>query len=550
MNAHMSVKIFSLLLVVSLLLAGCSPALPSQPAASRSQQPTISVPTQAASGAAISAPATPTTGGGGQPAPTTIPVTSGSLTYPLVDTAQGVCYDDSTLVACPVEGQAFYGQDAQYSGNQPRYQDNGDGTVTDLVTGLMWQQDPGDKMTYNQAVAGAASFNLAGYKDWRLPSIKELYSLILFDGTDVSACPGGSCQATPFIDTRYFDFQYGDTDAGERVIDSQFASSTHYVSTVFQGVEAMFGVNFADGRIKGYPTGAMQGQSTGKLYFVLYVRGGSGYGVNDFVDNGDGTITDNATGLTWMQSDSGAGMNWGEALAYCENASVAGYADWRLPDAKQLHSIVDYSRSPDTTSSAAIDPLFSVTSITDEAGRPDYPFYWSSTTHASSNGSGQAGVYVAFGEALGYMQNAWIDVHGAGAQRSDPKSGSAADYPTGHGPQGDAVRVANYVRCVRGGSAASTPGGNLNAARPSMTIQSTGLQPGTQPGAQGGAQPGGQGQPGGLPPQEAINACSALSAGDVCQFTTPNGTVSGTCALIQQQLACVPAGGPPPGDQP
>lgn len=44
---------------------------------------------------------------------------------------------------------------------------------------------------------------------------------------------------------------------------------------------------------------------------------------------------------------------------------------------------------------------------------------------------------------------AWIDVHGAGCQRSDPKTGSPDDYPTGYGPQGDAIRIDNYVRCVR-----------------------------------------------------------------------------------------------------
>jgi hypothetical protein len=51
---------------------------------------------------------------------------------------------------------------------------------------------------------------------------------------------------------------------------------------------------------------------------------------------------------------------------------------------------------------------------------------------------------------MGYMDGAWSDVHGAGAQRSDPKAGSAADYPTGNGPQGDAVRIYNDVRLVRG----------------------------------------------------------------------------------------------------
>jgi hypothetical protein len=43
----------------------------------------------------------------------------------------------------------------------------------------------------------------------------------------------------------------------------------------------------------------------------------------------------------------------------------------------------------------------------------------------------------------------WVDVHGAGAQRSDPKTGNPATYPTGFGPQGDAIRIYNYVRLVR-----------------------------------------------------------------------------------------------------
>lgn len=47
------------------------------------------------------------------------------------------------------------------------------------------------------------------------------------------------------------------------------------------------------------------------------------------------------------------------------------------------------------------------------------------------------------------MNNAWIDVHGAGAQRSDPKTGDPNDYPNGRGPQGDAIHIYNYIRPVR-----------------------------------------------------------------------------------------------------
>jgi len=361
--------------------------------------------------------------------------------YVVVDTGQNICYDNSYEITCPNEGSHFYGQDAQYYGNQPSYVDNGDGTVTDLNTGLMWQQNPGEKMTYTQAVEGANSFNLAGYSDWRLPTIKELYSLIDFRGTDPSA--GATSGMTPFIDTDYFEFAYGDTGSGERIIDSQWTTSSVYKSTVMDGQEGFFGVNFADGRIKCYPTTDL------KLYFTIYVRGNS-YGTNNFIDNDDGTVTDNSTGLIWQKDDSGEGALWEDALEYSENLELAGYTDWRLPNAKELQSIIDYSRCPDITDSAAIDPIFEISSITNEGGETDYPFFWTSTTHISYPDNGQGAVYIVFGRALGYWNEHWTDVHGAGAQRSDPKTGDPNEYPEGHGPQGDAVRIYNYVRCVRG----------------------------------------------------------------------------------------------------
>jgi archaellum component FlaF (FlaF/FlaG flagellin family) len=384
------------------------------------------------------------------------------LTYPIVDTGQSKCYDNTSTINAPQSGQAFYGQDAQHTGNMPCFTDNGDGTVTDHVTGLMWQKSPDtdtdgdidadDKLSYDQAVAKASTLNLGGYTDWRLPSIKELYSLIDFRGTDPSGYSGADTSGLiPFIDSAYFDFAYGDTSAGERIIDAQYASSTLYVSnTANDGGRTMFGVNFADGRIKGYGLTLF---GSDKTFFVIYVRGNASYGKNKFANNYDGIITDYATGLMWPQDDSGMGLNWEEALAWVEqknDENYLGYSDWRLPNAKELQSIVDYTRSPDTTGSAGIDPLFKVTPIINEAGQSDYPCYWSSTTHGNWTASpGANGVYVAFGRTMGYMNNTWIDVHGAGAQRSDPKSGDPADYPFGRGPQGDAIRIYNYIRPVR-----------------------------------------------------------------------------------------------------
>ncbi|MBU0490286.1 MAG: DUF1566 domain-containing protein [Chloroflexi bacterium] len=390
-------------------------------------------------------------------------------TYTVVDTGQTTCYDNNQAIVEPASGAAFYGQDAQHDGNQPSYALSADGlTVHDNVTGLTWTQSPdlngdgdinvADKLAFSAAQTYPNTLNAqhyGGYNDWRLPTIKELYSLMNFRGTDPSG-PSPS-NLTPFIDTTYFAFAYGDEAAGERIIDAQFWSSSAYVGTVFGNQAATFGLNLADGRIKGYPID--------KLNYVYFVRGNPAYGVNDFVANGDGTVTDNATGLMWAQDDSGDGMNWEEALAWVaqKNAeNYLGYSDWRLPNAKEMQSLVDYSRAPNATGSAAIDPVFNITSITNEAGQVDYPWFWTSTTHVKSNGRGDAGVYICFGRALGYMHGSWVDVHGAGAQRCDQKGGDFSGYtyvPDGYyfaqAPQGDAVRIYNYVRLVR--DAGTTP---------------------------------------------------------------------------------------------
>ncbi len=292
--------------------------------------------------------------------------------HPIVDTGQVRCYNNSREISCRNPGRPFYGQDAQYEGNVPSYRNNGDGTVTDLNTGLMWSKAVDkNKVSLIEAKKIAQRMTLGGYSDWRTPNIKELYSLIDFRGytgfSRTRAKREVPADAIPFINTDYFDFEYGDVSRGERYIDAQWLSNTKYVSTTMNGAETLFGVNFADGRIKGYGY-RRPGSSREKKFYARYVRGNA-YGKNDFKDNGDGTVTDRATGFMWTQRDSGRGMNWKDALEYAESLVYAGYDDWRLPNAKELQYIVDYSRSPDTTDSSAINPILVTTSIVNEAGK-------------------------------------------------------------------------------------------------------------------------------------------------------------------------------------
>lgn len=174
---------------------------------------------------------------------------------------------------------------------------------------------------------------------------------------------------------------------------------------------------------------------------VRAVRG-EVYGVNNFVDNGNGTITDKATGLMWAKADNGKGIEWTDALPYAESATLAGYSDWRLPNVKELQSIVDYSRAPSSRGvEAAIDPIFSCTPFVNEAGADDYGYYWTSTSACFTKGRPfHFAWYVAFGRAV---NGQGADMHGAGAVRFDAKANNGTKV------EGNEERYYNFVRLVR-----------------------------------------------------------------------------------------------------
>merc|ERR1719233_224498 len=291
------------------------------------------------------------------------------------------------------------------------------------------------EVTWVEGMEGAETATTGGYTDWRMPTLKELFSLILYSGQCL-----GETHIRFFIDAEFFDHPLGE----DREIDAQTWSSSSYDGDVMNNnLPVTFGVNFVDGRVKAYP----QGQD-GK--FARYVRGSLDYGTNVFQNNNDGTISDMATGLMWLQSDSSADLDWEGALAYAESMSFAGYSDWRLPTIKELNSIVDYSKSQ---GEPAIDEsVFQITQIKDSEGEDWYPYFWSSTTLLDGMNPGSQGLYQTFGRALG--TDSWsgelMDAHGAGAVRSDPKSGDMNDYPKHEtGFQGDVQYVYNYVRLVR-----------------------------------------------------------------------------------------------------
>jgi hypothetical protein len=418
--------------------------------------------------------------------------------YTIITTGQKVSYDNEGNVISPSEGDDYYGQDATYVSAEFSFTDNGDGTVTDNNSNLMWQVIPcDDKMTWDEAVEYCENLELGGYDDWRMPTVKELFSISDFE------------TGWPYLDTNYFDFPFestssmpsgddnpqggspqGDSDSSEMLpppmtsedsdadtmlppptnsedsdadtmlpppmtseddnsdtmlppstetdetsdtvskTQGQFWSSNYYlVGTTHDGAASAFGVNHATGHIKAYP--ADTASEMGK--YVRAVRGDE-YGVNDFEDNGDGTITDEATGLMWMQDDAGVALEWDDALAYAENAEYAGYDDWRLPDVKELQSIVDYSG----TYPAIDDSYFNLTALEEN----EFYYYWTNTSAYFSTDSPGYGYawYVAFGYAV---DDEGEDTHGAGAVRFSPKYEESSYIGEG----GD--NILNSIRLVR-----------------------------------------------------------------------------------------------------
>ena len=114
-----------------------------------------------------------------------------------------------------------------------------------------------------------------------------------------------------------------------------------------------------------------------------------------FIDNGDGTVSDLSTGLMWAKDGNGPGCNnggvlgWEDAVGFAEALEFAGYDDWYLPGIKELETIVDYS---------AVEPAINATYFPNtQAGA-----YWSSTTYAGSTGGPwcvgfyDGGVYIDF----------------------------------------------------------------------------------------------------------------------------------------------------------
>jgi len=277
-----------------------------------------------------------------------ISFSSAVMSFDLIvpDTGQDLCYDwerticddwhmeghvqvcDSTPY-CPEEGEEFYGQDACYTINPPDLTDNGDGTVTDNLTGLIWEQQTEESepklYTYSDAVTYCDELTLGGNDDWRMPTRKEFSTILNFS------------RVSPALDMVYFP-NYTGTTPNEVYY---WTSSEHH-----DDPSQVWAILISFGLIESESTAV-------DPHKVRCVRGNS-LPVSSYTDNGDGTVTDSVTGLMWEQKTDDGGSRdkdktytWKDALAYCENLvlGVGDHDDWRLPNTKEIERLVDIESS-------------------------------------------------------------------------------------------------------------------------------------------------------------------------------------------------------------
>ena len=273
-----------------------------------------------------------------------------------------------------------HGQDYDKDGNAITF----DGTES--------SQDTQDFIAYLNSDSGVNNGSgLCGLTNWRLPTVHEIEGLADYDAVvAVVADDGSTSYSTPTIDTNYFPYtiasQYQWYWTSHLNVDPDVntgggSSTSNYFAWTYGSAESRTRSG----------TGSTVG-TTDRYNFVRLVSSStaveshfSDYSDNRYTDNGDGTISDHQTGLMWSKCSYGqtydandansdgiicegspAFGTWQQAFAWAADSTDHGHSDWRLPNIKELGSIVDFGSAK---------PAINQNIFPNTASGP----YWSST---------------------------------------------------------------------------------------------------------------------------------------------------------------------------
>lgn len=288
---------------------------------------------------------------------------------------------------------------------EARFKDNGDGSVTDGLTGLTWLKDAGCFAPAVWAAALKDANGLASGKcgltdgsaagTWRLPNLVELESLIDASASSPALTPGNPFRNVSneiyWTSTVYIGGEEGTQNAWViRMTDGSYWNDgkLNLMASSANGVWAVKGEGSGEARLQA--TGLFGGFGAGddgtlqKGVRLTYPR---------FIENGDGTVTDAMTGLTWLKVANCIQGDWATAVAavnklangQCglKDGSKAG--QWRMPNRKEMQSMADrhQNNESDYLNFTFHNPDGSVFQEAILSGFIGYQFYWTSTTDAA-----------------------------------------------------------------------------------------------------------------------------------------------------------------------
>lgn len=310
-------------------------------------------------------------------------------------TGQTLCYDSGgSPVSC-----VGTGQDGETTNGTARsYTDNGNSTISDNATGLMWEKcnyglsgascatGSATKVAWSTATSTCETAVTGGHSDWKLPNINELATLIDYAPAD----PDPSINATYFPNTKSDDYTWSSTQ-------DIYARPGAWTITFYDGQQSTDPVTATNYircvRVEASPASSAAAQPlatgqtlcfndepfpTGKGFETPCApTGQDGYyqagTAHSYTNNNDGTISDNATGLMWQRcaygnigtycdnfdpNDTGP-ATFSDAVNICSSATTGGYTDWRLPNINELRSLIDYHRFVYTSNDKiGLDPIY------------------------------------------------------------------------------------------------------------------------------------------------------------------------------------------------
>jgi hypothetical protein len=304
---------------------------------------------------------------------TTNPIPESS-TIDLQKTGQTTCYDAlGNVIDCTGTGQDGDIQ-AGVTWPSPRFTDNGDGTITDNLTGLMWLKDancaktigynpdssPNSEMSWLSALDFVSGINDgafpgcgAGHTDWRLPNVIALRSLVNA-GVPITA---DWLHSHGFVNVQTNSMYWSSTKSSRFDI---FGLDEAWLVSMWSGEMFAGDANRYVWPVRSTTTPPSQLWKTGQT--TSYYTGDDGdiqagvdWPVQRFTDNGDGTVTDNLTDLVWLKDAYCFGaMTWQDALDtiagfnanpgnYNCQEYTSSYTNWSLPNIQEQLSLLDFS---------------------------------------------------------------------------------------------------------------------------------------------------------------------------------------------------------------